>query len=110
MTKRKTNPKVSPAGKPLRSNGTKSKARSVAGKPALLAGGNPQIAKADGNAPVQAYIAAIPGWKREVVAQPRRADSTHYPQSDQGREVELTLLWHRRPGLVSQLPLFHELR
>ena len=30
----------------------------------LLAGGNPQIAKADGDAPVQAYIAALPGWKR----------------------------------------------
>jgi hypothetical protein len=35
-------------------------------KPALLAGGNPQIAKADGDAPVQAYIAAMPGWKRNV--------------------------------------------
>jgi len=35
-------------------------------RPALLAGGNPQIAKADGDAPVQAYIAAMPGWKREV--------------------------------------------
>lgn len=32
----------------------------------LLSGGNPQIAKADGDAPVRAYIAAIPGWKREV--------------------------------------------
>jgi len=31
-----------------------------------LSGGNPQIAKADGDAPVQAYIAAMPGWKREV--------------------------------------------
>lgn len=37
-------------------------------KPAvvLLAGGNPQIAKEDGDAPVQAYIAAMPGWKREA--------------------------------------------
>lgn len=35
-------------------------------KPVLLSGGNPQIAKADGDAPVQAYIAAMPGWKREV--------------------------------------------
>ena len=35
-------------------------------KPALLAGGNPQIAKAYGDAPVQAYIAAMPGWKRDV--------------------------------------------
>jgi hypothetical protein len=32
----------------------------------LLSGGNPQIAKADGPAPVQAYIAAIPGWKRHI--------------------------------------------
>ena len=32
----------------------------------LLAGGNPQIAKAAGDAPVQAYIAAMPGWKRDV--------------------------------------------
>jgi hypothetical protein len=37
-----------------------------ADKPTLVAGGNPQIAKADGDAPVQAYIAAMPGWKREV--------------------------------------------
>ena len=35
-------------------------------KPKLLAGGNPQIAKAEGDAPVQAYIAAMPGWKRDV--------------------------------------------
>ena len=35
-------------------------------KRVLLAGGNPRIAKADGDAPVQAYIAAMPGWKRDV--------------------------------------------
>jgi hypothetical protein len=35
-------------------------------KPTLLAGGNPQIGKADGDAPVQAYIAAMPGWKSAV--------------------------------------------
>ena len=35
-------------------------------KSTLLAGGNPQIAKAYGDAPVQAYIAAMPGWKRDV--------------------------------------------
>ncbi len=44
---------------------TKSKP-AVAAKPTLLAGGNPQIAKADGDAPVQAYIAAMPGWKSDV--------------------------------------------
>ena len=35
-------------------------------KPVLLSGGNPQIAKGDGGAPVQAYIDAMPGWKRDV--------------------------------------------
>ena len=35
-------------------------------EPVLLSGGNPQIAKADGDEPVQAYIAAMPGWKRAV--------------------------------------------
>jgi hypothetical protein len=34
--------------------------------PRLLSGGNPQIAKGEGDAPVQAYIAAMPGWKREL--------------------------------------------
>src|SRR5437764_8690407 len=43
----------------------KSDVRKVA-KPTLLAGGNPQIAKGGGDAPVQAYIAAMPGWKRDV--------------------------------------------
>lgn len=36
-----------------------------AAKVVLLSGGNPQIAKADGDAPVQAYIAALSGWQRE---------------------------------------------
>jgi hypothetical protein len=45
---------------------TKGKRHAAAAKPALLAGGNPRIAKADGDAPVQAYIAAMPGWKRDV--------------------------------------------
>ena len=35
-------------------------------KPKLLSGGNPQIPKADGDAPVQAYITAMPGWKHDV--------------------------------------------
>ena len=34
--------------------------------PALLSGGNPQIPKGDGEGPVQAYIAAMPGWKRDL--------------------------------------------
>ena len=43
-------------------------ARSTGAKaePKLLSGGNPQIAKGYGDEPVQAYIAAMPGWKREM--------------------------------------------
>jgi len=41
-------------------------------KPRLLSGGNPQIAKGEGDAPVRAYIAAMPGWKR---AAGRRLDA-----------------------------------
>ena len=52
---RKTAPKPHP----------KSSARKAA-KPVLLSGGNPQIAKAYGDAPVQAYIAAMPGWKSNI--------------------------------------------
>ena len=45
---------------------TKLAVKRRAAKLTLLAGGNPQIAKADGDAAVQAYIAAMPGWKREI--------------------------------------------
>ena len=44
----------------------KAAAKRAPAKPVLLSGGNPQIAKADGDAPVLAYIAAMPGWKRDV--------------------------------------------
>jgi len=64
----KAKPKA-PASKP-RKSATKSKSPPKAGATAkqvkLLSGGNPQIAKADGDAPVQAYIAAMPGWKRAI--------------------------------------------
>ena len=46
---------------------SKDVAKRVAAKPVkLLSGGNPQIAKADGDAPVEAYIAVMPGWKSDV--------------------------------------------
>jgi hypothetical protein len=41
-------------------------AKKAPAKPVLLSGGNPQIPKGDGDAPVQAYIAAMPGWKQDV--------------------------------------------
>jgi hypothetical protein len=79
MTESKAKPKAkgaSRANKP-RKSATKSKSPPKAGAKAnpgaraakpvkLLSGGNPQIAKADGDASVQAYIAAMPGWKRDI--------------------------------------------
>jgi hypothetical protein len=67
-TKRKRKPAPNAGTKP----GAKAKpvpatkARRKGAKVVLLSGGNPQIAKGDGDAPVQAYIAAMPGWKRSV--------------------------------------------
>jgi hypothetical protein len=63
-TSRKSAKAVKRAAKP-RKTAPKPQPRKVA-KRALLSGGNPQIAKADGDTPVQAYIAAMPGWKRDV--------------------------------------------
>jgi hypothetical protein len=70
--------KGSKAAKP-RKTAPKAKSGKVA-KPVLLSGGNPQIAVGYGDAPVQAYIAAMPGWKRDVG---RRLD-THRPPRLQG--------------------------
>lgn len=47
-------------------NAEKKAAKPAPAKPVLLSGGNPQIAKGYGNGPVQAYIAAMPGWKSDV--------------------------------------------
>jgi hypothetical protein len=62
------------AGKPAKKRAAKMQAARATHvkQPVLLSGGNPQIAKADGNAPVQAYIRAMPGWKR---AAGRRLDA-----------------------------------
>ena len=54
-------PKAAPANKTAPKTAAKAKP-----KVKLLSGGNPQIAKGDGDAPVQAYIAAMPEWKSEV--------------------------------------------
>jgi hypothetical protein len=54
------------AEKGERTTAARSKAPVAGAKPKLLSGGNPQIAKGDGDAPLQAYIAAMPGWKRPV--------------------------------------------
>ena len=53
-------------GKTLTKVAMKAAAKRVATKPTLLSGGNPQIAKAYGDGPVQAYIAAMPGRRRAI--------------------------------------------
>jgi hypothetical protein len=58
--------KKSPARSAIRPTPAAGTARRAAAKPRLLSGGNPQIAKADGDAAVQSYLAAMPGWKRDV--------------------------------------------
>ena len=50
-------------------------------KVVLLSGGNPQIAKADGDEPVQAYIAAMPEWKSDVGRQLDSLITTHAPEA-----------------------------
>src|SRR5688572_18560820 len=72
MSKSKATPKAKRASRISKPRKAVAKAKSPSNagakaKPVkLLSGGNPQIAKADGDAPVQAYIAAMPGWKRDV--------------------------------------------
>ena len=57
---------ISDEAKPKTGAKAKPGASEVSPKKIVLAGGNPRIAKADGDAPVQAYIAAMPGWKRDL--------------------------------------------
>jgi hypothetical protein len=52
--------------RPSTTNAGAKRPKAGKGRVVLLSGGNPQIAKADGDAPVQAYIAAMPGWKRDL--------------------------------------------
>ncbi|HYD00443.1 MAG TPA: DUF1801 domain-containing protein [Phycisphaerales bacterium] len=61
-TSKKSAKKAASSGKTAPS----SPGRAAKSAPRLLSGGNPQIAKGYGDAPVQAYIAAMPGWKRNV--------------------------------------------
>lgn len=62
---KKKSSKKAPTKKAAKATAKNAKGASADG-PVLLSGGNPQIAKADGDAPVQAYISAMPGWKSEV--------------------------------------------
>lgn len=69
VAKKKTANKPAKVAKKTAAKKTAAKATNkvpVLGEPKLLSGGNPQIAKGYGDAPVQAYLAAMPGWKRDV--------------------------------------------
>ena len=63
--------------------------------PKLLSGGNPQIPKGEGDGPVQDYIAAMPGWKRELGERLDRLIVRSRPRRAQGGEVEPALLRRR---------------
>ena len=65
-TKSKPPPKAGAKAKPSASGAKPLEVRKGEKGAVLLSGGNPRIAKADGDAPVQAYIAAMPGWKSDV--------------------------------------------
>jgi len=66
-TRSKSPPKAGAKARPGANEAKPSKVRKGEKVPVvLLSGGNPQIAKADGDAPVQAYIAAMPGWKSDL--------------------------------------------
>lgn len=58
-------------------------------QPKLLSGGNPQIPKGDGDAPVQAYIAAMPGWKSAVGARLDRLITKSVP------DVKKAVRWNQ---------------
>src|SRR3954447_6581391 len=62
----KKSTKAATRGKSDARTPAKSRSEKPAKRAKLLAGGNPQIAKGYGDAPVQAYIAAMPGWKSDV--------------------------------------------
>ena len=96
------------AAKPRKAVATSSAGTTT--KPILLAGGNPQIAKADGDAPLQAYIAAMPGWKRDVG---RRLDALivrTVPGVRKAVKWNSPVLRSRGPGLVPRLPLLDQIR
>ena len=65
-TKARSPPKAGAKAKPGASEAKPIKVRKGEKVAVVLSGGNPRIAKADGDAPVQAYIAGMPGWKRDL--------------------------------------------
>ncbi|MEO8022287.1 DUF1801 domain-containing protein [Polaromonas sp.] len=74
-------------------------------KPVLLSGGNPQIPKGEGEAPVQAYIAAMPGWKQDIG---RRLDALIVAAVPGVRKaVKWNSPFYRAPGQEGWFISFH---
>lgn len=81
---------------PKRKAAPKKAAPEKAGVVKLLSGGNPQIAKGYGDAPVQAYIAAMPGWKSAMGKRLDQLITRAVPGVKKNGEVEFAVLWHGR--------------
>src|SRR5437899_12248834 len=90
--KSKSPPKAGAKAKPGASEAKPIKVRKGEKVAVVLSGGNPRIAKADGDAPAQAYIAGMPGWKRDLARRPHRAERA---QRAPGREGELAVCRRR---------------
>lgn len=73
------------AKKPVRTKtaAKKTKPNAAKKKPVLLSGGNPQIAKGDGAAPVKAYLAALPGWKKAAAKKVHALVEANIPKLEQ---------------------------
>ena len=101
------------AGKsPRRSRKSTSESASerASGAVALLSGGNPQIAKADGNAPVQAYIAAMPEWKGDVGRQLDELIVRTVPNVRKAVRWNSPFYGVEGQGMVPELPRIRPLR
>jgi hypothetical protein len=89
-------------------NSNKDADRNSGSEPKLLSGGNPQIPKGEGDEPVQAYIAAMPSWKR---SRGERLDGLivrTVPDVHKAVKWNQPFYGHERRGLVPRLPLLHE--
>jgi len=74
-------------------------------EPKLLSGGNPQIPKGEGNAPVQAYIAAMPGWKQRIGVTLDRVVESTVP--DVRKAVKWNTPFYGAPGEEGWFLAFH---
>ena len=90
-------------------NAYKKSSENAGGEVRLLSGGNPQIAKADGDAPVQKYIAHMPGWKSGLGRSLDDLIVRTVPGVRKAGEVEFALVRGGGGGMVRELPRVHPL-